>query len=239
MYIALLLAIPAVAYLLYGSWRLYTRIKIGLGLVTVARAFSRTEGKTAVLVLGDSTAASVGSPPELSVPGRLSRLLDASVENHSKSGARARDIVSQLARASRTHYDLIHIHVGANDVIHLVSLEATERSMRKALSEAKKLSKRILFLTAGHIDDAPVFPWWIHWLMMRRTVDLRRRFIDLAGETGAVYVDIYPHPQSFHSDKARYYAPDGLHLTGDGYGFWFGIVEGYVRKNWPELIKDS
>ena len=227
------------AYVLYVSITISYRARIALRLIAESTPFSRAQGSRSILDLGDSTAASVGCASEFSVPGRFADLIDASVDNVAKSGAKTIDLAGQLSSAPKEKYDLVLVQIGVNDVIYMHSLSKAQKNLESVIESLRRRSNRILVLTAGHIEDAPIFPWPLNTILYRRTINLRQRFIASTASRGAIYVDIYPHPNSFHAEPAKYFAADGFHLTAEGYGFWFGIVKTYVEKNWPELIKNQ
>lgn len=231
----------ALAYIGYESVRVISLARAGREMAARAVAYQRDDPALSrtMLVLGDSTAVGVGAAPRESVPARLANLIGASVENHAKSGAHTRVLKEQLAQAKRGGYDLILIQAGANDVIFFGTPAEAERELELVLAGARKLSNRVVLLTSGKIGDAPIFPWVFRGYLNVRTADLRERFMRLAEQYGAVYVDIYARSNPFGTDPKRYYAPDFLHLSGEGYAFWFDIVEEYVEKRWPELTSDT
>ncbi len=188
-----------------------------------------------ILVLGDSLAVGVGAPPQKTIAALLGTALQANVENVAVSGAQTRDLAGQMERASRDRYDLILIQIGANDVIRLKSLKEAERNMSALLARAQSASDRVVFLTAGNIGDAPLWPWPLSSLYTVRTLNLREKFMALGESYDALYVDIYAHGNLFASDPARYYAVDNLHLSEEGYLKWFEIIDTEIRARWPEI----
>lgn len=234
-YVLISVALAAVAYILFYSIRTICLVRISAGLVADARPFVSTEGVRALLVLGDSTGVGVGSSAEGSVAARLSTYLDASVENHAKSGARADDIGGQLKKVRKSLYDMALIQVGANDIIRFGSSRKAGEDIEASLSRAREVSDRVVLLTGGKIGDAPFFPKPFGFLWINRAATLRERFMVAAEKHGVVYIDLFNAKDPFASDAERYYAPDGLHLTADGYGFWFDEVKKSIEKTWPEL----
>lgn len=230
-----ILCATVISYVMYDVARMSGLVTASRTLVRNATPFARVDGTTHLLVLGDSTAVGVGADAAASVPGRLAKHLRASVENHSKSGARAGDIMGQLEQTRRYSYDLVLIQVGANDVIKLRSLRKAEKSLDEALAYAKDMSPRVLILTGGKIGDAPFFSPLLRPLMNARAADLRERFMRIAEKHDAVYVDIFSRSSPFEDDPARYYASDKLHLSPDGYGYWFEIVREEILKRWPDF----
>lgn len=235
-YTLLILAVVAAAYVVYEFVRIGRLVRISSNLVSEARGFERSDGTFSMLVLGDSTAVGVGALSHTTVAGRLAIALDASVENYAKSGARTRDIKEQFREAQKPHYDLILIQIGANDVIRLASAEKTGETLDAALGDIAKKSDHVVLLTAGKIGDAPFFPRLFSGVWTHRAGALRERFKSIVEEYDGVYVDLFAKEDVFSSDPSRYYAPDGLHLTPDGYGFWYEKTEEAIREKWPELF---
>lgn len=220
----------------YELFRMTRLIKISSELVGEAHGFERSLGVLSILVLGDSTAVGIGSSGEESVAGRLSTYLDTAVENHAESGARTDDVGGQLKQVQRARYDIILIQVGANDVIRFGSIPDARDSLDAILARARELSDHVVLLTAGKIGEAPFFPRPLGFLWTNRAAALREEFMAAAKTHDVAYVDLYSIPDPFASDPVRYYAPDGLHLTGDGYGFWYEQVIKTIIEKWPKLV---
>ena len=92
MRIAVFLVGLLIIYGVFVGVRFWGRVQISRALVAASVKYERAEGTKHLLVLGDSTAASVGSPPDVSVPGRLGRAIDAAVENNATSGAKTENL---------------------------------------------------------------------------------------------------------------------------------------------------
>jgi lysophospholipase L1-like esterase len=227
-----------VGYVSYEYVRIRNLIAISMRIVESTQPFDGSFGDRSVLVLGDSTAFGVGAKdPRESLPGRIAKLLSASVENLSKSGADVDAVAEQLSKASRGRYDMILIQAGGNDIVGIGNLEAVEERMDSVLVRAAEKTDRVVFLTAGKVGKAPLFPLSLGWVLTLRAADLRRRFSNLADRRNALYIDIYGAPDKFSEDPTRYYAADEFHPSGDGYGLWFEIVRPALEKRWPEMIQ--
>ena len=234
-----ILGILVLLYAAYSVFLFWSAAQKSKPLIAATPPYTREDPALTknILILGDSLAVGVGSPGEKTIGGRLSETLKATVENYAKSGAQTSDLAGQMQRAKRDRYDLILIHAGANDVIQLKSLATAEVNMDQLLADAAKKSDRVVFLTSGNIGDAPLWPFPWGYLYWKRTLNLRERFLSLAAEHGALYIDLYARGNLFASDPRRFYAVDDLHLTGDGYGKWFEVIVDEVRTRWPELSR--
>jgi lysophospholipase L1-like esterase len=236
-FVPILIFVAILVYSAYEALRIYGLLQAAKQTqLRVPVPFTSEKGARTMLVLGDSTAVGVGTESEHSVPAKVSRLIDASVENYAKSGAVVADLEAQLSRANKPRYDLILIQAGANDVIHFRSLSAAQSQMSTLLEKVSKHSDKIILLTAGKIGDAPIFPMVLRPLLTSRAGNLRQRFLQISEERGVKYVDLYTISEQFHSDPSRFYAKDMLHLSADGYDLWYQEVEKVVETNWPELV---
>ena len=230
------LVVAVVCYIGYEFVRMSRLVRVSAGLVEATYPYMKNEGAKTLLVLGDSTAVGVGAPANLTVAARLSGALDASTENYSKSGAVTADLLAQIAHAKRARYDAILIHIGANDIIRFHNVGKTREELDASIKEISQKSDHIILLTAGKVGRAPFFPKLFGWLWTRQSAALRSQFIVVAEKYNIAYVDLYNGPDPFSEDPQKYYAPDGLHLTGDGYGEWYKQVAAAMESKWPGFL---
>lgn len=225
---------------LVSSVRIFSAIRTAKSIVleTIPYRTIAETGRPRMLVLGDSTAYGVGARDvSLTTAGRVSKHFGMTVENNSVSGAITRGLKAQIERAKDVQYDLVLIQIGANDVIYFKSLDEAKRSLEENLNVLLKKTNRFVLLTSGNIGNAPVWLFPVDYLYERRTEYLRAHFKALVEEKGGVYIDLYNLPDPFQSDPERYYAPDGLHLSGDGYGIWAGYIIEATTARWKDLDK--
>lgn len=236
--IGVIILVVLVVYGLYEYFRVAPLITISRELARDAVSFEQNGvSPLHILVAGDSTAVGVGAAPETSVAGRVSESLSASIENLAKTGAKTEGVPEQLSQSQRQSYDLVIIHAGANDIIGMSNLNDLSKNIDGILENAHALSDRVVFLTSGNIGKAPLWPKPFGWLLTARTERARSIIKPLVEESGAVYVDLYALPDPFKDDPQRYYAPDFLHLSGEGYGVWAAHIEDAIQKRWPELYE--
>lgn len=220
------IGILALAYAGYVVYPLARVRHIDATLVRLARPFTLRDvsKKRSFLILGDSTAVGIGTTPEKSIAGLLSAEFDANVENYAVSGAVSADIKQQAAHALLAQYDLIEIQIGANDIIGFRSLSKAAKSLDTALTSLTKKSTHVVVVTAGDIGKALLFRWPLSRIMSKRTRTLRGLFMEICARHHVTYIDIYSKPDVIASDPSRYHAPDGLHLSADGYAYWYSLI---------------
>ncbi len=211
----------------YAYLHMSPRLRDSEIVVAQAVPYSRSEAPNgkALLIVGDSTAYGVGAEtPEVSTAGRVGQVLGASVENHARSGGKTREVLVQLNKAQKEHYDVIVIQVGANDITHFSNSTQTQAELARALKRAKELAPTVVLITCGDIGNAPLWPWPLGHLYTYRAQVFREKFMATAEEHGVSYVDLFTKPDVYGTDPARYYSSDGLHLSGEGYGVWAGYI---------------
>ena len=227
-----------VVYAGYEFFRIRGLINVTKQLFAQTTPYENATGTYSILVLGDSTAVGVGaSSSDDSIPGLLGKSLDASVENLGVSGAVTADVAAQLDKASRKHYDLLVIQIGANDVVSFHSLTQVADQMRTLLARAKTYSDHIVLLTGGRIGDAPLVPLLFRPLLNYRAATLRTSFMATAAQDGVAYVDLFGAPSDLYaSDPQKYYAADGFHPSSAGYEILFGNVKQAITSQWPGAV---
>ncbi len=232
-----ILALIAV-YGVYEYVNLARAIGIGNELSEAATAFERSgDYPHTMLVVGDSTAVGVGAPADASVPAHIAKEIKASVENYAVSGAVLADVVTQFESAQREQYDLVLIQAGANDIILFSDAATVRENISAVLENATQYSERVVLLTSGDVGKAPMWPYPLKRLYTYRTQNTRSIIMEAARAYSSVaYVDLYTKHFPTGDDATAYYAADGLHLSGAGYGVWAEHVRDVIADAWPALL---
>lgn len=217
--VALVVVVAVVVPLL----RVWQGVRVSQELVAAAEPYRQQpdESDFRVLVLGDSTAVGVGADrPEDSVAGRLGvDILEARIDNLSKSGLRSAGLLKQLDEVDG-EYDLIVVHIGANDVLRMENLEETKANIDAIVDWAQARSVTVAWFSSGDIGESRLLPWYARSLMSRRSLQLRDYGVELAKQReGLVYVDLYYQEPGV--EQAEFYARDNLHLSSTGYRLWY------------------
>lgn len=225
-----LLGAGALAFLVFEVAQATVRVRAGRAAAARTVRFERVrpDSTLRILVTGDSTGVGVAAgDPALSVAGRLGSAYPvAHVENFSRNGARTRHVLGQLQARRGEHFTLVLLQTGGNDVLRFTPLERLRQDIGAALDEARRLGDHVVLLTAGNVGLAPLFPRPVGWLYTWRTRQVQQIFQEAARERGALYVNLFADRAHdvFLTDPAKYYAPDFLHLSGEGYRVWFEKV---------------
>lgn len=180
------------------------------------------------LIVGDSTGVGFGSVDSRStVPGRLAAVFPGTeIVNRSSDSAQSADIAEQIA-ASSGRFDLILIFVGANDVIRLSSYEAITEAAECALESASGRANHVAVIPPADMGTAPVWVWPLDALYSRRAETVRRAWqVATRERTHLHLVDLrLPRERDpFRIKPRRYYSPDGMHPSADGYALWFAQI---------------
>lgn len=221
--------LPAAALIaIYAS-----RIRFSKRIVaqTVAAQSSPAECRRTIVIAGDSTAFGVGALPAESTAGRLAAAFPhARVINVAKSGARIGHVVEQLGRVPCEKVDFVLIHACANDVLEFRPVEKVEADLRAAIARARQLTDRVVLMPGQNFSVAPFFLRGLSKIIMRHAIRVHAIVKRVTQELGVTFVDLFTDPSEdpFVKEPHRYYCPDGLHPSGDGYGIWFKALMGAV-----------
>ena len=224
-----LLLLPTAAVIaIYAS-----RIRFSRSLVaqTVPAQSSPECCLKTIVIAGDSTAFGVGALPTESTAGRLAAAFPhARVVNVARSGARIGHVVDQLAKVDFGHADLVLIHACANDVLEFRSVRKVEADLRAAIARAREISPNVILMPGHNFSVAPFFLRPISRIVMWHAVKIHAMVVRVTRELDVTLVDLFRDPTEdpFVQEPHRYYCPDGLHPSGEGYALWFATLVAQV-----------
>jgi lysophospholipase L1-like esterase len=177
------------------------------------------------LFVGDSTALGTGAQSNTeSVAGWFGQeYLQASIENRSANGKRLVELVNEFPPPGNRKYDLVVVQIGGNDILKFSHFRDIDQQITTIIKRAKEMSKNIVILHSGNVGLAPVFIWPINEIMTQRARIMRALYIKKAAQEGVLYVDLFTERSNdlFLKDVNKYYSPDHLHPSGQGYHWWY------------------
>jgi lysophospholipase L1-like esterase len=210
-----------------------SRIRFSRRLVarTIPAQSSPERCRATIVVAGDSTAFGVGALPAESTAGRIAAAFpNARVVNVARSGARIGHVVEQLGGLDLESADLILIHACANDVLEFRPIRKVEQDLRAALAKARALSPNVVLMPGHNFSVAPFFLRGISRIIMWHAVRMHAMIARVTGELDVTFVDLFRDPTEdpFVKEPKRYYCPDGLHPSAEGYALWFATLVAHV-----------
>jgi len=219
----------------------WTRFRIGKELAEKATAFMREDKGASyqVLFVGDSTAVGTGSARSAdSLAGRF--FVDfpsISIQNVGENGARLKRVGEQLAELGNTHFNLVVIQAGGNDILRFTKADDIKKGIENAVLRARELGDFVVILHSGNIGAAPLFPRPLSWIYTSRTRALRDVYREIAKRYDVSYVDLFRErgDDIFLTDLARYYAPDMFHPSSEGYQFWYDLFKETLERDGVQL----
>lgn len=221
----------------YTIIRTYLLIKKSEVLVAQTHKYERVvpQATSTFLFLGDSTAVGTGSvEPQDTVAGRFGKEFpSATIQNEGINGQKIHQLAMTLASRSPEQVDLLVIQIGANDIIRFTPLGDVRKDLDTVLEKSQRMSKKVVILHSGNVGAAPFFPYYLGWIWTWRTRVVRDIYLEETKKYGIPYVDLFEERKNdpFLTDTNKYYAPDGLHLTGDGYAEWFKKIQETLGKD--------
>lgn len=200
--------------------------------------FSRPySGGKKILVVGDSTAVGTGAKGrEETIAGRFSKDFPQSdILNLAINGSLTRDVLKQLKEAGNTVFDLIIISTGGNDIWSFTSLSSLSKSLTETLRLANSMSNhKVIVLFFGNEGSAPVFPFFIRRLLLRRTERVKEIFTMITNREKVPCIELFTSYEDnpFIRDPKRFFARDGLHPSGEGYRVWY-------ERMWRVMVENG
>lgn len=209
------------------------RIQFSRRLVaqTVPAQSSPERCRSTIVVAGDSTAFGVGALPEETTAGRIAATFPhARVINVARSGARIGHVVEQLRKVQCDRVAMVLIHACGNDVLEFRSTAKVEQDLRAALEAAKAMSPNVVLMPGHNFSVAPFFLRPISRLIAWHAARVHKVVGRVTAEMGVIFVDLFRdhYNAPFVHEPRRYYCPDGLHPSGEGYGLWFAFLMAQV-----------
>jgi lysophospholipase L1-like esterase len=124
-------------------------------------------------------------------------------------------MLTQLKRAEGKHYNLTIISSGGNDTWKMTPLASVEQNLREVISRTMTLSgKNIVLIIYNNDISAPVFPFFIRWLITRRTRIINEIYLRTAEIYGIQAVPVFLPGETCPSN---FFSHDGLHPSSEGY----------------------
>ena len=187
-------------------------------------------------VLGDSTAAGEGAAYENGIAILTARELAkthvVTMTNFAVSGAKTRDVLrEQLPSAERVRPDLVLIAVGANDVTHLTSVGAVERSLVQILRRLRAANPKVVIVLTGSPDMGapPRVPRVLRPIAAWRTRRLNRMFASVARAKDVSFAPIAVETGPLFRRDHSLFAEDRFHPNERGYATWLPTLNRALR----------
>ena len=178
-----------------------------------------------LLVLGDSTAAGVGTESQLdALPGSLGRELASRLGRGvewraiGESGATSRDLLARfLDDATRDSYDVVFLSIGANDALGLRSRGAFARDIRSILSRLRSRNPdaTILMSSLPAFGRFKLLPDPLRSALYRHSRSLEAAARAVVDELPGVSMSAPPPPYT-----EGFFATDLFHPSASGYRDW-------------------
>jgi len=217
-------------YFVFAAFHVGRRVYIGRELAHNVASFSYPADNPdkRILIVGDSLAVGTGAMrAEDTIAGRIHQDFPrAEIINISQNGAEMKEIAEELNQVSG-RFDLVVITGGANDIIHFRNLGKAKSDAELMVKNAKAKSDQAVWLVSGNIGLAPIWPWPLGQIYTYKTRKYHAEFRSVAEENGVKFVNLFMERNEdiFERDPQRYYAPDGLHPSGHGYGVWYEKIK--------------
>jgi lysophospholipase L1-like esterase len=198
---------------------------IGEAIADRAQPFQRLpeQPHRHLLVVGDSTGVGTGAAhADHSLAGRLAHdHPHVAIVNRARNGATTRDAIGQLGCERDGRYDVVLVHVGANDILRRTPLPQLACDVEALMARAQSAGRHVLVTTTPNVGLAPAFFPPLSWWLTLRSRQVRNLFAATCRSRGAHYANFF-HPRScdpFSREWQRYFAADRFHPSSECYAF--------------------
>jgi lysophospholipase L1-like esterase len=194
------------------------------------------ENPQSILVLGDSTGYGTGAGNgKYSIAGLLGADYPKySVTNNSKNGRTIGEALIEIKTLStETKYTLLLLQIGGNDILQKRPLDVVRGELLQLYSEAKLRAEHVVMISSGNVGTASAFTGTKKADEYERlSRQFRQMFIEVEGEAGVVYVDLFQEPDddAFLREPEKYLSIDGLHPSKEGYAYWYQTLGPKVKE---------
>jgi lysophospholipase L1-like esterase len=224
--------VGTVGALAYGLLRVEARLarstigepKERAPLASGSWGVSRDRPPLRLAVLGDSSAAGLGcqtaeQTPGALLAGSLARELDRTVllDVQAAIGARSANLEAQVDRALAAPVDLALVMVGANDVTHRVSTDASCRDLGRAVATLRAAGAQVVVGTCP--DLGTVKPVWQPLRALARVASRRMARAQTVAvvENGGTSISLSDLLGPEFDVTPGLWSPDRFHPSADGY----------------------
>src|SRR5690554_849803 len=227
----------ALAPVLIGQGRYVRRVTPSLQEPEGDRQGSLGEGpELRLLILGDSAAAGVGvTTQQDALAGQLVREL---ASDHrviwrlvAETGHKAADVLAALNASPHSHYDVVLVSVGVNDVTGrtgnrqwLTALNELSDRLMNGMS-----ATRVIFTAIPPMHLFPALPQPLRWYLGMRAKQLNTLMENLCNNWNPGVGSLEYLCISFPLEPG-FMASDGFHPGLDAYGVWAEHAAASIRK---------
>ena len=124
---------------------------------------------------------------------------------------------------------LIH----SQTVSKFTNLDKVKKDLYVLLEKAKASGAgKVAILHTAKLGTAPLFPPYLGWIMTYKAEKMRTMYMQAASQYGIRYIDLINDEADakFAADPEKFYSPDGIHPSGDGYAIWFESIKKDLEK---------
>lgn len=140
-------------------------------------------------------------------------------------------VEKRLEQVTSGHPKKIFLLIGINDVSHNHSVAELGRRYAALVKKIREQSPDTkLYLQSVMPINSKANRYKSLTGKEKVIKGFNREIERIAGEEGAVYIDLWPALSDATGNLKREYTNDGLHLTGSGYKAWTNAIRSFVEE---------
>lgn len=152
------------------------------------------------------------------------------IKNRGISGDRTDGVLNRLDEVLSFQARKIFIMIGINDLVQGKKIEDVLKNYKSILEKLKQSNPdtKIFVQSVLPINNQKAIDIQDLNLNNGKVVKFNQKLQELAQEFSVQYLDLFPTFADENNQLDERYTTDGVHLNGQAYSVWRGIIEKYV-----------
>ena len=151
-------------------------------------------------------------------------------KNRGISGDTSEGVLFRLYQVTRVQPAKVFLLIGINDLAKNISPDTIYANIYKIVSTIRTKSPNTKVYVQSILPVNNTFKSFSgHTSRTPQVKDLNQRLEKICPKLGATYVDLFSELKNPNDDLLNpMYTNDGLHLLGEGYKAWLGVIQKYL-----------
>ncbi|MEI7829738.1 MAG: GDSL-type esterase/lipase family protein [Prolixibacteraceae bacterium] len=157
-------------------------------------------------------------------------LQNSRAKNRGISGDTSEGVLFRLYQVTRVQPAKVFLLIGINDLSKNISPDTVYINICKIVSTIRTKSPKTKVYVQSILPVNNTFKTFSgHTSRTPQVKDLNQRLEKICPKLGATYVDLFSELKNPNDDLLNpMYTNDGLHLLGEGYVAWLGVIRKYL-----------
>jgi len=152
-------------------------------------------------------------------------------KNRGISGDTSEGVLNRLYQVTRVQPAKVFLLIGINDLSKNISPDTVYANICKIVSTIRTKSPKTKVYVQSILPVNNTFKTFAtHTSRTPLVMDINKRLKNICPKLGATFVDLFSELKNPNDDLLNpMYTNDGLHLLGEGYKAWLGVIQPYLK----------